>query len=45
MSAEDIDLLLFKVKIDSVTSSDGAAVQFAREKKSLRLKYLILKKN
>ena len=44
MSAKDIDLLLFKVKIDSATSSQGAVVQFAREKKSLRLKISDLEK-
>ena len=44
MSVKDIDLLLFKVKIDGATSSEGSAVQFAREKKSLRLKISDLEK-
>ena len=44
MSAKDIDLLLFKARIDGAASSEGSSVQFAREKKSLRLKISDLEK-
>tara|TARA_B100000767_G_scaffold270653_1_gene294758 strand:- start:1062 stop:2750 length:1689 start_codon:yes stop_codon:yes gene_type:complete len=45
MSPNEIDLLLFKVKIDAGSSSQGSADQFAREKKSLRLKISDLEKD
>ena len=44
MSAKDIDLVLFRAKIDGAASSEGSAAQFAREKKSLRLKISDLEK-
>lgn len=44
ISAKDIDLLLFKARIDGAASSEGSSVQFAREKKSLRLKISDLEK-
>jgi hypothetical protein len=44
MSDNEIDLLLFRVKIDAGASSQGSTDQFAREKKSLRLKISDLEK-
>ena len=45
MSPKEIELLLFKAKIDSAASSQGSADQFAREKKSMRLKISELEKD
>ena len=45
MSPQDIDLLLFKAKMNGVASSHGSVAQFAREKKSLRLKISELEKD
>ena len=45
MNPKEIELLLFKAKIDSAASSQGSADQFAREKKSMRLKISELEKD
>lgn len=45
MTDQEIDLLLFKAKIDGAKSSQGSADQFAREKKSMRLKISELEKD
>lgn len=45
MNPQEIDLSLFKAKIDGAASSQGSANQFARDKKAMRLKISELEKD
>ena len=45
INPQEIDLLLFRAKIDGAASSQGSADQLARDKKSMRLKISELEKD
>lgn len=45
MNPQEIDLSLFKAKIDGAASSQGSANQFVRDKKAMRLKISELEKD